>query len=74
MNSKLVVAVRVGSCLALNSGVLPYWRANEPPGLLAYELTDGALDKGCDVSFTARDAAACSSIVPSLTIVIVEAV
>ena len=37
------------------------------------EATGELLDKGRDVSFTACDAAACSSIVPSLTIVIVEA-
>ena len=32
-----------------------------------------SLDKGRDVSFIACEAAACSSVVPSLTIVIVEA-
>ena len=46
---------------------------DEPPGLLPDELLIELLDKGRDVSFTACDAAACSSIVPSLTIVIVEA-
>ena len=46
---------------------------DEPPGLLADELPMELLDKGRDVSFTACDAAACSSIVPSLTIFIVEA-
>ena len=45
----------------------------EPDGDLLEELPVESLDKGCDVSFTACDAAACSSIVPSLTIVIVEA-
>ena len=46
---------------------------DEPPELLADELPTELLDKGCDVSFTACDAAACSSIVPSRTIVILEA-
>ena len=45
---------------------------DEPPGL-PDELLIELLDKGRDVSFTACDAAACSSIVPSRTIVIVEA-
>ena len=46
---------------------------DEPLELLADELPMELLDKGCEVSFTACDAAACSSIVPSLTIAIVEA-
>jgi len=46
---------------------------DEPPGLLADELAMELLDKGRDVSFTACDAAACSSMVPSRTIVMVEA-
>jgi hypothetical protein len=54
------------------SGALPL---DETPGLLLAELLVALLDKakGCDVSFMACDAAARSSIVPSLTMVIVEA-
>jgi hypothetical protein len=54
------------------SGALPL---DEAPGLLLAELLVALLDnaKGCDVSFMACDAAARSSIVPSLTIAIVEA-
>lgn len=46
---------------------------DEPAGELLEELLVETLDKGRDVSFVACDAAACSSVVPSLTIVIVEA-
>ena len=45
----------------------------EPDADLLEELPVESLDKGRDVSFIACDAAACSSVVPSLTIVIVEA-
>jgi hypothetical protein len=57
----------------LNLGVSWSLPLDEPSGWLADELPMELLDKGRDVSFTACDAAACSSIVPSLTIVIVEA-
>lgn len=56
-----------------NLGVLWSLPLDGPPGLLADELPMELLDKGRDVSFTACEAAACSAIVPSLTIVIVEA-
>jgi hypothetical protein len=54
------------------SGALPL---DEALGLLLAELLVELLDKakGCDVSFMACDAAARSSMVPSLTMVIVEA-
>jgi hypothetical protein len=45
----------------------------EPDADLLEELPVESLDKGRDVSFIACEAAACSSVVPSLTIVIVEA-
>lgn len=46
---------------------------DEPDTDLLEELPVESLDKGRDVAFTACEAAACSSVVPSLTIVIVEA-
>lgn len=45
----------------------------EPAADLLEEPPVESLDKGRDVSFVACEAAACSSVVPSLTIVIVEA-
>ena len=64
------------------SGLEAAWRGvglplslppDEPDADLLEELPVESLDKGRDVSFLASEAAACSSIVPSLTIVIVEA-
>jgi hypothetical protein len=52
------------------SGALPL---DEAAALLLGELLIELLGKGCDVSFMACDAAARSSIVPTFTIVIVEA-
>jgi len=46
---------------------------DEPDADLLEELPVESLDKGRDVSFIAWEAAACSSVVPSVTIVIVEA-
>ena len=46
---------------------------DEPDADLLEELPLESLDKGRDVSFIACEAAACSSVVPSRTIVIVDA-
>ena len=61
--------------LGLSGGLSGALLLDDAPGLLPGELLAELLDKtkGCDVSFMACDAAARSSMVPSLTMVIVEA-
>jgi hypothetical protein len=61
--------------LGLSGGLSGALLLDDAPGLLPGELLAELLDKtkGCDVSFMACDAAARSSMVPSLTIVIVKA-
>lgn len=56
-----------------NVGLASSLPLDEPAGELLEELLVEPVDKGRDGSFIACEAAACSSVVPSLTIVIVEA-